>query len=469
MLTLVIVYCLALLGVGVWYSRRVRRAADFFVAGHSLGSGLLFATFFAANLGAGSTVGAAEFGYRSGLSAWWWVGSAGLGSIVLALVAGPPLYRLARRHSLLTVGDFLELRYGRATRLAVATILLVGSPAILAGQIIAAGLVLQISAGIPKLWGTALGGGIATAYFSMGGLRSAARVNALQVAVKLAAFLVAVPWMLRASGGWQALEAVAPSQEWLSITGAGRSGTIDLVLMLAPAFIVSPGLVQKLFGARDARSVRLGVGLQGVILLGFSFLPVTLGMLARAHFPDLADTGEALIRLFGDTAPMWLGGLMLAAILSAELSSADAVLFMFSTSLSKDVLAPLAGRGASSDSLVSIARVSAIAAGLGAIALANWFQSVLSALSFFYSLLTLTLFVPLLAGLFSRRAGQPTALTSIAFSLGAAGASTWLQDGQGVWLQPVPAGITAGIAVYVASALYRGARGGTGRTSRAQL
>ena len=455
MLTLVGAYCLALLAVGVWASRRAHAAEDFFVAGRSLPPSMIFVTFFAANLGAGSTVGAAEFGYTTGLSAWWWVGSAGLGSIVLALLAGPPLYRLARARGILTVGDFLELRYGRTTRLSVAAILLIGSPAILAGQIIAAGLVLQGVAGLPKHWGTALAGSIATAYFAMGGLRSAAHVNALQVAVKLAAFLAAVPWMLRVSGGWPALQAAAPGEGWLSVTGPG---TVDLVLTLAPAFIVSPGLVQRLFGARDERAVRVGVGIQGAALLGFSVLPVLLGMLARVHFPELPDTGEALIRLFTDIAPVWLGGLMLAALLSAELSSADAVLFMFSTSLSKDILAPLARRRVGDAALVTLARASAVLAGLGAIALANWFQSVLSALSFFYSLLTLTLFVPLLAGLFSKRGGQPTALASICCSLAAAAASSWLGGSEGSLLQPVPAGIAAGAAVYAASVVLEGAR-----------
>ena len=60
------------LGVGLWIGRRVRGASDFFVAGRRLPALLVFATFLAANIGAGSTVGAASIGYRIGLGAWWW-------------------------------------------------------------------------------------------------------------------------------------------------------------------------------------------------------------------------------------------------------------------------------------------------------------------------------------------------------------------------------------------------------------
>ena len=452
MLPILAAYCLALLLVGAFASRSVRRSEDFFVAGRSLPSTLIFSTFLAANLGAGSTVGAAEFGYTSGLPAWWWVGSAGIGSVALAFLVGPRLHRLAKARGLYTVGDYLELRYGRATRLTVAAILLVGAPAILAGQIIAAGLVLQAAVGLPKSFGTAIAGTLATAYFAMGGLRSASWVNSLQVAVKAVGFLVAVPWMITASGGWTEVAAAAADDSALSLGGAGFVDTAQLVLLLAPAFVVSPGLVQKLFGARDEHAVRVGVGLQAAALLAYAVLPVLLGMAARVHFPELADAGSALVRLFTEVAPMWLGALMLAAILSAEVSSADAVLFMIATSLSRDVLEPLSRGKLSDRARLALARRSALVAGALSILLANWFQSILSALSFFYSLLTLTLFVPLVAGLFWKRPGQSVALAAIASSLGAAGLAVLVGGTAEGWLPPVPVGILAGAIVYVAHA-----------------
>ena len=448
MLLFLIAYCLLLLLVGALASRSVSRAEDFFVAGRTLSPGLVFGTFLAANLGAGSTVGAAEFGYTSGLPAWWWVGSAGIGSLGLAFVVGPRMHRVARARGLFTVGDYLESRYGRATRIVAATILLVGAPAILAGQIIAMGLVLHVIAGIPEFWGSFLGGAIATLYFSMGGLRSAAWVNSLQVVIKAAGFLIAVPWMINASGGWEAIATAMPSEGALGIHGAGARETANLVLMLAPAFVVSPGLLQKLYGARDEQAVRTGVGLQGLALLGYAALPVLLGMAARVHFPSLENPGLALIKLFGEAAPAWLGGLMLAAVLSAEVSSADAVLFMITTSAVRDVLEPLKGGRVQDASLLHLARRSAVAVGAVGILLARAFQSVLSALSFFYSLLTVTLFVPLVAGLFWKRPGQRTALAAIACSLVAAALALSNPEALGGWIGPVPAGIAASAVVY---------------------
>src|SRR5262245_62903174 len=102
-----------MIAFGVILSRRVHKSGDFFVAGRELNAGLIFSTLIAANIGAGSTVGATGLGYRDGLSAWWWVGSAGLGTLVLAFLVGPRIRRIAAEHDLRTVGDYLELRYGR--------------------------------------------------------------------------------------------------------------------------------------------------------------------------------------------------------------------------------------------------------------------------------------------------------------------------------------------------------------------
>ena len=142
-LAVLIVYSLGLLALGLWIGRRVESSGGFFVAGRALGPVLLFATVLAANIGAGSTVGAAGLGYDHGLSGWWWVGSAGIGTFFLAFWIGPRIWRLAREHELMTVGDYLEFRYDRTVRGIIAVLLWIGTLAILAGQLIALAWILE--------------------------------------------------------------------------------------------------------------------------------------------------------------------------------------------------------------------------------------------------------------------------------------------------------------------------------------
>src|SRR3954470_16642370 len=115
------------MGLGLWIGRNVRGTADFFVASRRLGPGLIFSTMLAANIGAGSTVGATSDAYVNGVVAWWWVGSAAIGCLVVAAWVGPAMRRIAAEQNLKAVGDYLERRYDHRVRAVIALLLWVGS------------------------------------------------------------------------------------------------------------------------------------------------------------------------------------------------------------------------------------------------------------------------------------------------------------------------------------------------------
>jgi SSS family solute:Na+ symporter len=414
-LLIIVGYSIAQIALGVWVARRLRGSSDFFVAGRALGPGLLFATFLAANIGSGSTIGATGLGYRDGLAAVWWVGSAGLGSLVLAFAVGPRIRRLAAEHDLRTVGDFLEWRYDRHVRATIAGLLWMGTIAILAGQLMGIAWILNVVIGTPKIAGCALGALVVTAYFAAGGLKSSAVVNVVQVTVKLAGFAIALPIVLGMVGGFDGLHAALPAPGMWNPWRNGSSGWI-YIAMLGPNFVVSPGLLQKVYGARDDRAVRAGVGLNAVCLMAYALVPVLLGMSARALHPGLpdADREMALPLLFMHDLPFWVGALGLAAVFSAEVSASDAILFMLATSLSQDLYKRFVNPGASDHQVVSVARGASIFGAIAAVLVAMLSKSVVDALGIFYTLVSVSLFVPIVAGLYLRRPRPLDALAAIA-------------------------------------------------------
>ena len=120
-----------------------------------------------------------------------------------------------------------------------------------------------------------------------------------------------------------------------SFWAGAHVGWFSLIL-LAPAFFLSPGLLQKALGARDQRALTRGVAVSGIALMFFALLPVMLGMAARILHPDLTDAEMALPTVLTQSVPPVVGALALAAVFSAEISSADAVLFMLATSGARD-------------------------------------------------------------------------------------------------------------------------------------
>ncbi|MBM3817648.1 MAG: sodium:solute symporter family protein [Acidimicrobiia bacterium] len=412
-LALLIVYSVGVVALGLWTSRLIRSSSDFFVAGRRLGPGLIFASMLAANIGSGATVGVAGLAYAEGISAWWWSGSAGLASLVLAFRVGPRIWALANEHGFYTTGDFLEFRYNATVRLVISVLILCGTLAILAGQIIAGAAILNVLTGAPRWVGSLIGGAIMTIYFAAGGLLGTAVVNTVQLVVMLAGFLLAMPVALGTVGGLGTLFSSLPAGygDFTFSTGPGSGWT--LLFLTGPAFIVSPGLIQKSYGARSGGALRTGVALNAAALMVFAFVPVLLGMVAAVSLPGIQDDNLVLPTLLREGLPVWLGALALAAVFSTEVDTCDAILFMISTSASKDLYKRHVNPGATDAELLRVARIAAIAGGTLGVLLSIYLATVIDALTIFYSLLVASLFVPFLGGLYTRRAGPAAALAAI--------------------------------------------------------
>jgi len=450
---LLIGYSAALTALGLWIARRVRGPADFFVAGRKLTWPYIAATMLAANIGAGATVGATGLAYQQGVSAWFWNASAGIGSLILATLVGPRIWKLAAERNYLTVGDFLEDRYGQSVRVIIASLIWFGALFILAGQLLLGAAVFAVVAGLPKWAGVLIGGAAMTGYFSAGGLLSSVGVSAVQLVVKFTGFAIAIPILINAAGGLEAIGHTPglPDTFFDPLFSAGANSGFTLLLLTGPNFIVSPGLIQKTYGAESARAVRLGVGANAIALLIFAFLPVFLGLAARAMFPGIDERNLVLPTLLLHGLPVWLGALALAAVFSAEMGACEAILFMLSTSLSQDLYKRVVNPTATPSQVLTVARAAAFVGGSAGMLLAIFVVGdIIDALSVFYSIIGATLLVPVVGGLFVRGATSREALTSIATGMIAFLAIRYGTDHTG-WLNANLWGLIASAAGFFAS------------------
>jgi len=456
-LTLLVIYSLSIVGLGIWSARYVRTSSAFFVADRSLGPGLIFASMLAANIGAGATVNVAGIAYREGLSAWWWSGSAGLASFLLAFFVGPRLWILAREHGFYTTGDFLEHRYGASVRAIVTSLVAFGSLWILAAQLIAGASIINVLTGAPRWVGSVAGGAIMTIYFAAGGLLGTAWINSVQLIVMLVGFIFALPYALEIVGGLGAFTSPALPEGFADITySSGPGSGWTLLALTGPAFVVSPGLIQKSYGAANERALRLGIAANGAALMLFAFFPVLLGMTARVGLPEVSAPDLVLPRLLMELLPAWLGALAMAAVFSTEVDTCDAILFMISTSVSKDLFKRYVRPTATDDELLVVARVAAVAGGVLGVLLSIYLSTIVQAMTVFYSLLGVSLFAPVVGGLYSKRAGSLEALSAIA-----AGVVTLLVVRYGVagtyrWLDPTLSGLIAAGIGFVGVLAFRG-------------
>ena len=431
-LTLLLAYSLAQIALGLWIARHVRSTSDFFVAGRRLGPGLLLATFLAANIGAGSTVGAAGLGYRDGLSAWWWVGSAGIGSFVLAMWVGPRIRRLAVEHDFRTVGDFLEWRYGERVRAGRRRAALVQHARRFSPRnSLRSRRSSTWSRACRKYVGCVLGGIVITTYFMAGGLLSSVGVNVVQLTVKFVGFGVALPLAL-VRGGRLRRAARGTARHPSSGISLGRRLGLDLRRDAGAGVCGVAGPDSK--GVRRARRSRRSHRRRAQRACCSWHLPSCRRCSAwsRACFIPTCQIASSRCRCcFTTNLPPAVGTLGLAAVFSAELSAADAILFMLATSLSKDLYKRFLNPAADDRRVLVVARGAAVAGGVLGVALAIVAETIIGSLTVFYTLMTVILFVPLLGGLYTRRLGTTEALAAIGAGVSALVVLQLWNDGAG--------------------------------------
>jgi SSS family solute:Na+ symporter len=369
----------------------------------------------------------------------------------------PKLWRLAKAHDFFTTGDYLEFRYGAKVRGVAAVIICVGSLAILAGQLIAGAAILNVITGMPRWAGALTGAAVMTIYFTAGGLLGSAWVNSIQLVVMLAGFAIALPVLVAGAGGLEAMiSPLAPAWfgDFTYSTGPGSGWTYFYLTF--PAFIVSPGLIQKSYGARNERALTRGVLLNAGALLLFALVPTVIGMTARVTNPGIADQDAVLPTVFVQQLPLWLSALALSAVFSTEVDTCDAILFMLSTSMSQDIYKRHVNPAASDAQLLKVARASAVVGGTLGVVLSIYFTTVTQAVGMFYSVLAVTLFVPLLVGLYSRRGGSVEALAAVAAGIFTMLTVRFMLAGRYWWLDPTLFGILAAAGAYFAVMAGRG-------------
>lgn len=412
MLAFIILYAVVLVLLGAFIGRKAKSASDFFVAGRTLNSGLLFTTLIAANLGAGSTVGVTALAYTHGLSAWWWIGSAGIGSMILAFIVGPKIWRIAREHNCYTLSDYLDARYSKAFSGIIAVMMSAGTLALFAGQLLGIAWILEVSAGVPKTEGVIAGALVTTLYFAAGGLLSSAIVNIIEVAVILAGFVISLPFVLSYTGGFEAIRSSVSSESYFDFFGMGSTAIIGYLVMLVPSFFISPGLIGKVFAARDEHSIKTGTAMNGLVQLVFAVIPVIIGMACRSGFPGLERADLALPTAMKNMMPFYAASLALGAVFAAEVSTADTVLYMLAGSLVNDLYRRFINPGISDKKLLWSSRFMSLVCGAAGVLLALRLESIISALTIFYSLMSVSLAAPLIFGLFTERASNFGAIVS---------------------------------------------------------
>ena len=398
-LIIVIVYLFAMVAIGVWSKRKANRIDDFFVAGRKGSTLFVTGSLLATIIGASATVGMAGLGFSQGLTGAWWLLVGTVGLVVLGLLFAAKV----RSYGLYTLPQLVEKMYGRWASLATAIIIVIAWVGVVAGQIIATGTIMStLGIGTPTLW-MIICTAVFVLYTVIGGQYSVMRTDLAQIIIIFVGIFLGLAFLLHRIGGFNALVTGLPADNF-AFPVSSKFNSIQLISMLllvGSTYAVGPDMYSRLFCAKDAGTARKSSLWTAALLVPIAFGIVLIGMGAAILAPGIIPE-QAFPTVIRSVFPPFISGIVLAALLSAVMSSAVTCLLSASTIANMDIIKRFYP-SMSQPRILNYSRWGIIILGIAALLLALALKGIINTLLFAYTIYTAGVILPIAVGFYKNR------------------------------------------------------------------
>jgi Na+/proline symporter len=353
----IILFLLATLAIGLWTAKRIKGdSVNFLVAGRGLILPLAAATLMAQSVDSNATLGntdlAAEFGFWAGASL-------PLGLALCLFLTGLFFAKPMNRMGLITLPDFYRVKYGRFTEVIVSIIMVLSFAFLLAGNLVAGGYLFEGFLGTSYTAGVMLIATVVLIYTVSGGLFAIAYTDAIQVAIAFLGTMLLFGFMAL-NFGFNIPDGMGPfALEQLADPAAGAAINWATLLALGLGDIVAIDFMARIFASESPETAQRAcfIGSAGTVIIGVPFSIMALStpeILAQA---GITPDGPLLLALLKGVIPPVLGLAVIAAILSASLSTADGAILGTSSVIAHNVMGVRHdNHGAGGDRLLRLTR-----------------------------------------------------------------------------------------------------------------
>ncbi len=428
LLTLVAVYLLITIAIGLLAARRVKNTADFAIAGRNLPLVMIVTTTFATWFGSETVLGIPARFIEGGLG-----GvvedpfGAGTCLILVGLFFAGKLYRM----TLLTISDYYRERYGRIVEVACSLIIMLSYLGWVSAQVTALGLVFNLLSGgsisIPV--GMLIGVVSILAYTLFGGMWSVAVTDFIQMIILVLGLTTIAVFAGNMAGGADKVVSLVASKDLFKFWP--EPSFHDMVFFFAAAITMMLGSIpqqdvfQRVMSANSVNAATKGPVIGGFCYILFAFVPMFLVASALIIMPEQTaellkdDPQKVLPTLVMEKMPFAMQVLFFGALLSAIKSTASATLLAPSVTFTENIWRQFRPRVSDRQELRTM-RITVLVFSCFVLAYAIYMQgtSIYEMVSGAYQVTLVGAFVPLVMGLYWKRASTQGAILSIVLGIG---------------------------------------------------
>ena len=374
-----VAYLILILFLGIKAYRRTHSLDDYILGGRKLGAVVTALSVGASDMSGWLLLGLPGAIYLSGLSEVW----IGIGLVLGAYCNWLFVSKRLRIYShyannSLTLPDYFENRFNdttRVLRLVSAFVILLFFTFYTASGLVGGAILFENSFGLQYSTALISGGLIIVGYTFIGGFLAVAWTDAVQAVLMFLALLVAPTVVILNTGGtdvvWEQMQAVNPqSTELLS-----NMTVIGFVSLIAwgLGYFGQPHILARFMAVENPQKLvaarRIAMVWMALVLFG----SVATGLVGIAYFADnpLENPETVFIALSQQLFNPWVAGIIIAAVLSAIMSTVDSQLLVSSSVISEDFYRVFLRPQASEKELLMVSRGAVVAIALLAMVIAS--------------------------------------------------------------------------------------------------
>jgi SSS family transporter len=421
LLVFVLIYLLISIGLGLYAATRVKNASDYANAGRSLPLPVVIATVFATWFGSETVLGIparfAEEGLRGTIEDPF---GASLCLIFVGLFFARKLYRM----NLLTIGDYYNQRYYRTVEIIVSICIVISYLGWVSAQITAMGLVFNVLTGgvVSMPAGMVIGASIVLVYTLFGGMWSVALTDAFQMSLIVGGMLFIAWFIGEQAGGAGVVIAHAAQAGKLNFL---PEPTLPAILAFVGAAVTimfgsipQQDVFQRVMSARNETVGATGAVVGGSLYFLIAFIPMFLvyasQLIDPVVFNSLISEDPQLIlpTLILKDTPLVAQVLFFGALLSAIMSTASGTLLAPSITLTENIIREFHPMNDRQLLLTTRIVVVCFAIAVTAFALVSQGMPIYEMVGNSYKVPLVGAFIPLVMGLYWKRATTQGALLS---------------------------------------------------------
>ncbi|MCF1751820.1 sodium:solute symporter family protein [Mariniradius sediminis] len=419
LLTAIIIYLLITVAIGAWSSKLVKNSNDFVLAGRQLPLFLSASALFATWFGSETIFGASSEYLENGLLG---VIEDPFGGALCLILFGRFFLRPMYRMNVLTIGDVYKRIFGKKVEFFASIFMVPVYFGYVAAQLVALALIFTTVADISITQGIILSAAIVVFYTFLGGMWAISITDFIQTTFIVIGLVWVAVLVAQKAGGISPILDSAPEGSFQFIPDAkvlDWTNYIGAWIILGLGSIPSQDIYQRVMSSKSEKVAVQSTYLAGTFYVTIGLLPLFIALGAKHLYPEIYLENKQLLlpEMVLRHSGLHVQILFFGALISAIMSTTSAGLLAPSAIVSENLIRPYFGGKLKDKHFLWILRFNIVSIAIISTIMAQWKSNIYELVAGASILMLVSLFVPLVAGLYWKKASEMGALMSIVFGM----------------------------------------------------